>query len=121
LKPSASDAAAPGATGRRRLRRFSGKALSAGPVVFAFLLPKCPLCFAVWAGALGVGAAGQRYLMVPWLRPVLMALLLSPLLMQLAFAAHYGVRRLRSRSAGRQSAAYITLSPALSPISRSPE
>jgi hypothetical protein len=90
-------------------------------VAFAFLLPKCPLCFAAWAAALGVGAAGQRLLIYPWLRPVLIALLLSPLLMQLAFAARYGVRRLRGRAAGRECAAYVNLGPALSHLSRSPE
>jgi len=104
--PAPSVAASRGAR-RGRFLRLSGRALSASPAAFAFLLPKCPLCFAAWAAAFGAGAAWQRLLIYPWLRPALIALLLSPLLMQLAFAARYGVRRLRGRPEGCECAAYV--------------
>lgn len=100
------------------LFRFSGRALSSTTAVFALLLPKCPLCFAAWAATLGVGATGQHYLTIPWLRPVLMGFLVAPLLVQLAFAARFGLRRLRARSAGGQDVAHPVLRPALSSVSR---
>jgi hypothetical protein len=66
---------------------------------FALLLPKCPLCFAAWAAALGIGATWQHYLAYTLslqMRPVLIVLLVSPLLLQLAFAARAFLRRLDS-------------------------
>ena len=71
---------------RRPFARFRSRALSAGAFVLAILLPKCPLCVAAWAAALGLGAVAQRFLAFPLsssLRPWLIVLLVSPLLVQL--------------------------------------
>ncbi len=111
----AAEAVRPAARGR--ILWLSGRALSSCTILFAFLLPKCPLCFAAWAAALGVGAAGQHYLAHPWLRPLLIGLLAFPLLMQLALAARFRLRRLRKRFAGQPRAPYPFLCPALSPSS----
>lgn len=109
------------AAARGRFFRLSGRALSAGPAAFAFVIPKCPLCFAAWAAVLGAGAAGQRHLMVTWLRPVLITLLLTPLLMEVAFILRHDFRGRRKEVAGPLSAAYASPGFALSPIAKGPE
>ncbi len=75
------------------------RALTIITFTFALLLPKCPLCFGAWVAALGIGATWQHYLahtLSPQMRPVLIALLVSPLLIQLAFFARGVLRRLDS-------------------------
>ena len=75
------------------------RALSMICFAFALLLPKCPLCFGAWAAALGIGATWQHYLahtLSSQMRPVLVALLVSPLLLQLVFAVRAVLRRLDS-------------------------
>ena len=44
----------------------------------AVIIPKCPLCLAVWAGALGLGVVSRTFLAGPWSVPFLIALLFLP-------------------------------------------
>jgi hypothetical protein len=78
--------------------------LSGAAFVGAFLVPKCPLCVAAWAATLGLGAAGQHYLL-NWFdsryRPALIGLLMLPLLLQVGFT----LRRVRAKSRRMRAAA----------------
>lgn len=71
----------------------------------ALLMPKCPLCVAAWAAAIGLSAAGQR-LLLNWLdpryRPALILLLALPLLAQIAVAMRPLAERINSRSTRHQ-------------------
>jgi hypothetical protein len=63
------------------LRKQDGRnAAAVFGTIGALLLPKCPLCLAAWAGALGLGAAPRRLLVHWWSMPALLALWFLPAL-----------------------------------------
>jgi hypothetical protein len=67
--------------GSHFLRRGAGRnAASLCGALAALLVPKCPLCLAAWAGAIGLGAAPRRLLVHWWSVPLLIALLFLPAL-----------------------------------------
>lgn len=68
-----------------RFRLHARQVLSIAGAIVAVMLPKCPLCIMAWAAAWGIGAAGQSLLALPFapqLRPIIIALLVVPLLLQ---------------------------------------
>jgi hypothetical protein len=46
------------------MTRLLRRALSATAFAVALVQPKCPLCVAAWVATLGVGAAGQKGVIV---------------------------------------------------------
>lgn len=111
----------PRLTVQGRFAHLCRRGTSAAGVVLALLLPKCPLCVAAWAAALGVGATWQHYLLYsfqPQLRPLLIGLLLSPMLIQLAVMASSRRRKIRGMSNGGHSAPGSGLPRAFSSTAR---
>jgi len=66
----------------RRLRllqapqRFNATMLCS--MALTLLVPKCPLCLAAWAAAMGLGAFWPKLLVSSWSVPLLIALLFLP-------------------------------------------
>lgn len=106
---------------RGRFVHLCRSGTSATGVVLALLLPKCPLCVAAWAAALGVGATWQHYLLYsfqPQLRPLVIGLLLFPMLIQLAVMASSRRGKIRGMSDGAHSAPVSGLPRAFSSTAR---
>ncbi len=57
----------------RRAGSLTGAASSLSAVLILAFLPKCPVCVAVWLGAVGLGASSAA-LAAPLLRPAAYAL-----------------------------------------------
>jgi hypothetical protein len=57
-----------------------GGAASILGTLAASLIPKCPICVAAWAGAIGLGSVARSLLIHSWFLPALVAVLFLPAL-----------------------------------------
>lgn len=73
--------------------RVAGGVTPVLSLIAAALLPKCPLCIAVWLSGLGIGAA-SAFDVAPFVRPALLVLAISSLAAWVIVAR----RRLQARA-----------------------
>jgi hypothetical protein len=72
--------------------RISGGVTSVVSLIAAVLLPKCPLCVAVWLSGLGLGAA-SAFDLAPLIRPALLMVAVSTLVGWAIFERRRMLRR----------------------------